>query len=818
MHRLLLSAFSAFIFCCSLLLEQIVIACGGGEDPYDYYYSFFHNNTAGSPAYMPFYFVTGYEYYDDWNGPYTPLSGDDLNLKEWIAFGDNRFGYSDAAAFVYKYSHAQLSNLYYHLEQGRALQLPDSVLQNGMTRWFRQDKDLEALGYLMYAKKCEAHAAPASRWDAPSRNISSMNGAVRAGLQLWKAAKKDFFRWRYAYQVLRMAFYSQDYEGTDSLYKVLIGDKTADNIMYYRCLALRAGVAYRKGDYNRAAYQYALAFNATDDNKFSNYVSYAWCFRAHGDNGNIPGASRDAVLRLARNNSEQAVIAVMDALHEYGAGLPLMQEAYALDPAVKGLDVAMTREINKMEMNILDPALRERRGFHNAYYHYTLYDHYRKSDPKAGAVARRHRENLAELIRFCSQVATERKAADPAFWPLAVAYLYFIQQDWKNTETWIGKAEAMNPQGRCKDMLLVERLLLAINKGGRLDTATESAILPSLQWLRQRARQDARFSVTYRNLMTSVLPNVYMQQKDTIKALLCIAAGTTGPEGKGGLSYWYPEAQRNAVYVDPGSSEELEQVTTTGIIALRDWIGKTKKTPFEQFLVQHPPYRQGTLDLYIGARYLRQMDFARAVEAFRQVPRRELERYGFQDPLADRWIDTQEPSDTVIRVNRLSFAQQMLQLQSGLDKADAATLYRYANGLYSMTYYGLSWKAGLYYRSGTDGMAYYKSEARNHLLPEHRNYYTAEEAARYYQKAFDRSKDPELKAKCLYMLSKCWQKSAPLPQSDYYDPRKDTYFLYTLQSPYFRLLAKDYRETEAFRKGYEDCSYLRYYIREMNKE
>ena len=149
MKRIFFWAFALLTGAAALLLEQIVIACGGGEDPYDYYTTFFHNNLAGSPAYMPFYFVTGYQYYDDWNYGYTPDMETDENLKEWMTYGSNQFTAKDAHAFIYAYPYAQLSNLYYHIEKGNPLQLPDSVQRNSMTRWFLAGKDLEALGYLM---------------------------------------------------------------------------------------------------------------------------------------------------------------------------------------------------------------------------------------------------------------------------------------------------------------------------------------------------------------------------------------------------------------------------------------------------------------------------------------------------------------------------------------------------------------------------------------------------------------------------------------------------------------------------------------------
>lgn len=817
----------ATLFFCGLCFEQIVIACGGGEDPYDYYYSFFHNNVAGSNAYMPFYFVTGYEYYEDWNyGGNKSKEEDDLNLKEWIDFGQKKFTDKDAADFIYRYNYDQLSNLYYHIEKGNALQLPDSVKRNGMTKWFLQDKDLEALGYLMFAKKCEAFAAPASEWDAPSKDLKGMGSAIKGGLQLWKAAKKDFFQWRYAYQVLRMAFYSDDYQRTFDLYKDLIGDKTSTSLIYYRCLSMKAGAHYKTGDYNTAAYLYSLAFNATDDNKAGNYISYDWCFRPHGESENGPRADRNKVLSLAKSNSEKAVIAVMDALHEYNDGLPLMKEAYQLDPKVKGLDVVMTREINKMEMNLLDPSLRRKSGFKNDFYPYNSYYSYAyhtAGNEESGKAQEQNKRELKELIVFGSKLSAENKAPDAAFWPLSVAYLYFIQEDWKNCEEWLGKVGQLHPEGKLKNMLEMEKLLLAINKNRRLDAATEAGILPSLQWLEQQAIRDNRFAITYRNLMISVLPNVYMRQQDTMKALLCIAKGTTGPQGKGIYSAWYayePDGGNKAVYVEPGSSVELEQITTAKVIAIKEWIKNATKTPYESFLVKYQPYQQGSLDQYIGTRYLRQLDFAKAVDILKKVPAEVLNQCRFPDPFAERWIDTQEPKDTTTISNKYLFAKEMLRLQEQADKGtDPEMIYRYANGLYSMTYYGLSWEAALYYRSGTDPLAYYSDSSRNNLLPEYRNYYSAEKAARFYQMAFEKATDKELKAKCLFMLSKCWQKNATIVNKNLYNPAaNDEYYLYTLKSPYFKQLTENYAQTNIFKSLHEDCSYLRLYVRKAHKQ
>ncbi len=374
---------------------------------------------------------------------------------------------------------------------------------------------------------------------------------------------------------------------------------------------------------------------------------------------------------------------------------------------------------------------------------------------------------MQELMQFGERVYNEGKTNESksGYWPLAVAYLHYMNQDWKNCEEWIAKAEKQHPTGKVKDMLLLEKLLLAINRKQKLDAAVEQDILPSILWLEEKAKKQNRYAVTYRNLMTSVLPNAYMKQQDTVKALLCIARGSIGANGHGG--YWQDPVNQEQTYVDPGYSSEMNQVSTAYILAMKDWIKSAKKSPYETWLLKYKPYKEGALELYVGTRYLRQHDFGKAEEVLKNVPVKLLNDYAFADPFAERWKDTQEPVDTSRPSNKYEFAREMNRLRGSIDRADAQTLYRYANGLYSMTHYGLCWNAGMYWRSGSDGMAYYADTSRNSLRDEYRKYYTAEEPLKYYQLAFDKSKDRgaqgQMPVHALQMLAKKRNTGAGLP-------------------------------------------------------
>gem|GEM_PF-443580 len=806
MKPLKLTSVIAIIIACTFF-ESLVQACADGDDPYDYYYSFFRNDMAGSPAYRPFYYTGWIKYYDEyyWEEDEHREKLPDYNIAEWLGYTGKGISESDAAGFIYKFGYNDLKSLYYHIEQAKPLKIPDSVAANSMTKWFLEKKDLEALGYLMYAKQCEPNAVQESSWELPQRDAAHMDKMIKNGLQLHKAAKQDFFRWRYAYQVIRMAFYKEDYVRTHELYKELVGGNKAGNIMYYRCLGFEAGAYYRQGDYNRAAYLYSLVFDGSEELKRSVYISYDWCFASHE---NERQADKKQVEQYCTDDHQRAVLCIMDALHEYEDALPLIKKAYALDPDVPGLDVVMTREINKLESRYFDPVLRRKSGFNNAPYFYDSKrydaDAYR-SEERANEL-QRQQQLLNNLLAFADKAAAEQKSKYKAFWSLSAAYLCFIKGEWKNCESRLAAAEKSNPTDKEKDMLHIERLLLQVCRDGKINDKTEAAILPSLQWLEQRAATRSYFNRAYRNLLLSVLPNTYILQQDTLKAVLCIARGTIGTNG---------------TKLEPAFFSELDQVSTDNIITLKTFIGKQGSgKPFDKWLTGAGPFRDGALDDYIGARYIRQHDFAKALVVLKTIPDSIANNYALLDPFTDRVKDTQEPKEEDLPVyTRHAFSLEMQRLKDRGEKASAEELYKYATGLYSMTYYGLSWNAGIYYRSGNDQLGYFDSDARQALLPEYRDYYSCEEALRYYQLAFDKSNDQEFKARCLYMMAKCWQKNFRPTEDKYrYDPSQNNdYLANTLSSPYFRQLVASYSGTGTYSQLLTDCTYLSYYLKKMPK-
>ena len=134
-----------------------------------------------------------------------------------------------------------------------------------------------------------------------------------------------------------------------------------------------------------------------------------------------------------------------------------------------------------------------------------------------------------------------------------------------------------------------------------------------------------------------------------------------------------------------------------------------------------------------------------------------------------------------------------------------------------MSYYGKAHRAYDYYRASTDDMGYYASASRDALPAYAREYYSVSIALDNYLAAYRNSTDREMKARCLFMAAKCWQKSAKLPetakgQSSYWLYGSTDYYGYSIKCPYFTDLLK-YKDTKFFTSAYNTCSYFKDYVK-----
>lgn len=801
--------FSTCIASAALLLtaESIVRACGGGEDPYDYYPSFFDSRAVAEPAFAPFYY-TGYQlFYDDgyWgdeaamNGFLDRAATADANLLEWQSYTGANIPLADLDSFIYTYPLADLANLYYHLEKAQPLSIPGEMQRNGMTRWLTASKDLEALGYLMHAKKCEPLATPDwNDWEPVKRDTSNAARLIKSGLQLHAAAKKDFFKTRYAYQVLRTAFYTGRHKQTLDLYNQLFGNGEPLGEIGQRIIGLRAGALNKTGHKVEAAYLYSRIFALNDARKKSDYLSYD--FAGGFEN-------KTAVLKLCRTKSEEATIHILHGLHEYEDALPHMQAAHVADPAVRGLDVLMAREISKIEERYYRGKLLAERDVRGGDNYWDRYADYYGDDPAMRAKRAKFSTYATRLAAFAQPLA--QGGARRGFWNISLAYLALLEDNATRSLVYLDAA-SKQPLNKREEELRRVISTLAVVRGSRpLTKDNENELLPNLQWLERRAGEDSRLAKSYRDLMSTVLATAYLKARDTVKAVYALARGNYAyaNDTTGTLSYGPDEDFQDL------SGALLEAMSSEGLQEVKAFVATRGKNAYDHWLTSSVrTYTPDVLQELEGTKLLRQHRFAEAVTVLQKCSDEVLQKRMLSNPFNAEIRDWMEPTtDDSPAYTKLTFARRMAELAG---RGDAESRYQYGVGLYSMTYYGKAHRAYDYYRSSVDGAGYYEDANRKKLSQPAQEYYGAYAAEVAFKDAIAGATTAEAKARATWMAAKCWQKRCPASTGQYsFQREKKEYYQHSLRNPYFVQMVGSLSGTTFYGEALGTCAWLQDYAR-----
>ncbi len=783
---------TAFVSAGLISFPQNIIGCADGGNSYDYYTSFFHNNLPDAAGYKPFYYV-GYNFlYDDSE----PVLVADVLAGEWAAYCGQPVSSSDASKFVNKFAWKDLNNLYFNLEKNQPLKIPDSVKRNSMTDYFMRSKDLEALGYLMYAKKTEPFAV-GDVWEPLNRDSLKMDKLIKGGQQLYTAAKKEVFKLKYAYQVLRMAHYSNRYKDVINLYDTYSSNITAVNsVLQPLCLALKAGALLRTGRQKEAAYLFSKCFAENQAKRISNYLGFSWSV---GRDEN-----RNDYLTLCKNNSEKASLLSLMAMGSPANELNTLKEIYNLRPAAEELQVLAVREINKLEEQYLTPLLKNQPGGRNFYGQWLSSD----SDSTSRAAS----SEASQLHLFLHKVAQEGKTGNSGLFETAAAYTAYMVKDYSTAEKYMSAARALKLTNKVNDQLMLTNLLVTISKQRNIDGAFEEQIRPSVEWLYQQAKNEKPVEINYNqvthwrkfycNLMGEILAKQYHQQGDLQKEVLCVGAA----DKMDGNSYGSSAVD---FLRSKSSSAEVEKM-----FALME---QKNLNRFETFLMGNNVLTKAVVTDFAGTAFLRDYNYTKAAEWFSKATDKKSLTIS-TNPFIDLLYDQEEalPAEATFSTTKLAFAKEMIKLQqlAVSDKANAAKhYYRYALGLYNMTYYGHAWKLVEYYRSGSDG--YYFPKNATAFQKEYYGCYSAHD---YFKKAMDAATDKNVKARCLFMMSKCSQKTVRRPQYgdfegndswDKYEGASKAFFPQFKNNRYFPQLIKEYSSTAFYQEARNSCSYLR---------
>lgn len=785
-----------------------IIGCGGDyADPYDYYVSFFNNNLAEAKGYEPFYYTDLLFLYRTKE----PENAAMVTAEEWTPYANNSFSPQEAYEFVCRFARKDLSNLYFHLEKNQPLQLPDSVQRNGMTKFFLNSRDLEALGYLMYAKQVEPNVIGEwTSWDLHERDTVKMDKLIKNGWQLHAAAKKDFTKLRLAYQVLRLAHYSNRFQECLHWYDELVKPNATKSALQDLCLGLKAGALMRLGKSDEAAYIFSQLFSKNEFKRVSNFRSFDWCV------DRLSMENRNACLAFCKSDLEKANLLGLFALGSNNDELNTLEQIHELAPQSPLNEILLVREMNKLEENYFEPSLQFKRGESEAV---TAYETIRPSDQ----AFLDHGNELEEFITFCQQAAQKKETPNKALYSLTAAHGLLIKGDYTDSRKWLDNTKKLKLTPKLRDQWGMTNLLWTINQKDTINSKFEKQLLPSLRWLEEKAANDKEYAKFYRRIFFDILSPMYQKSKGSnqVKYVLCV-----------GVADWIHRTfvKDGSYYGNPLGKlrKDLSALQVEQLIQLME---SKKLNAFERYIVEHNAFSKDDVNDAAGTSWLRQFNWAMAEKWLNKVPENyyQNETYKYYlgaNPFADLILDTHRPTEQdTVTYTKLGFTRKMIQLEHDLkattDAEKQARLhYQIACGLYQMSYWGNSWLLVKYFWSGEEN----SNPSFTSKDPFDIEYYGVFTSEIHYRKAFSLTKDRNFQARCLFMMAKCDQNQLPIPayedfpnfnQREYEETMARYQKSFQENPPAFSTLAKDYSNTPFYKEAYNTCSYLSDFVRKL---
>ncbi|MEM7367505.1 MAG: hypothetical protein AAF587_02820 [Bacteroidota bacterium] len=746
---------------------DISVACGFDPDDFFQGYSFFDPVLTQQDDFSPL-FLSMDRFYDySWD---TDSAKRTDNLEEWKAYHKGKPELTDLATIVYKVPAGPLEEMKAWLE-GKGEPAPaDSLQQNSVVAFWKKNKWSMPACYLDYAKRCEPYVAGSyDPWEEVERDTADMSLLISEGIEKYTMTKKDaFLQLRYAYQVIRLAHYSNSYQEAIDLFDELVPpvSKKANSQLYYWALAHKAGAMRSLGHEIEAAYLFSQVFAHCPAKRVPAWLS----FRVENDD------AWSQLMAACASDAEKANLFVMRAIRPSAYVLEEMQAIYAIDPALPELRLLLSREINKLENDLFGW------DFDFEFPLKTEYD---------GVSVKKALEYRSELEAFVRQCNRDGKVANQTFWKMAEGYLAFMDSRFDQAESIFATVSREGKDPQQQEYARLFQWVCQVSRLNSLPRATENRLFSQLSTFAP-SPDPHLIQKKARDYLLNRFRKLYESAGEDGKAFLC----------RFGLTDLQINADAELVDDLIEWVEELQGGTTTSL---------------EQFFLSK--LKIGDNDPMLALQELKATLLMRegywedALVLYEKLPEDQVEKVTYfripEDPFEGLITDCfgcfeedfHEAGPGHYAYNRMTFARKMVELMYGIEQDSskvADNSFLLGNAIYNTSDFGVCWMATDYYRGGyEDQTEEYIQTQRDAMV----------RARAYFDAVVAETADLELAAKALFMASKCEQVMFYL---DGYDDWKEKDLKVKLDSyrEYSSTLLENYKNTQFCQEALRECTYL----------
>ena len=743
------------ICCFPTVISQ---ACGPGNWPF-YGYSFIQPQIIDrTTSYAPYLlrFEDFYETYDP------QVLQEKTNLEEWQERFCDLVSIKDLRKVIYNSSVGVLQNLKSSIANKKE-KLPANLASNSFARHLKSNRCTEVIDYLIFAKECEPHVSWNNSWEKHHRDPTVMMALIEDGKSAFKKTESHYVRLRYAYQIIRLAHYVKNYSLTLELYDYLLPKVDAlESILDYWILGHKAGALHSMGKTVEASYLYSIIFKNSTAKRNSAYRS----FTINSDE------EWEQCLLLCQSDDERAVLYAIRANDPNSIAAEEMEKIYQLNPLNENLELLLVKEIKLLEKDLLGLDFNIRKKQNKADFEI----------PRESAG--RKLTDLQKFVRKCNQ---ENRVARPELWKIADAYLEFLSGDLYAANKTFTEIKPSITSDSLKEQVEIFELCLKINQMEKMGDE-EEVFISGLIRDKELLQKHPDLSKFFYDRITKLY-----QESDQV--------------GK--------------AFRTQHDIQELAYNPQIDIIdSLLSICRKETKNRFERALVQDEnsnSIESVLLDMK-GTWLFSQNQAEAALEIFKEIPPKERAKYKL-NPFHENLHDCVEcPIVDTLWYNKAELIEEIFELEykAKSDLRDGPR-YFYILGLayYNMSYFGNSWQAMDFFRSGAN-MSYNNPKNVYDLYGSpfgNLEQKDCSQALLYFDKARLLSKDKELAARASFMAAKCRQKmgyTAP-------EFKHSTSWNHIPELPeeyltHYKILQQEYADTDFYREIIKECKYFEVYV------
>lgn len=725
----------------------------------------------------------------------------DYNILEWKKYFDNQLNENELKYLVYESTINDLSKI------------ATSNSLNGISGLLKQkayitNKGIEAIKYLIFAKKCEPFAIATEESNEEDWYYGSVRKKItkpqfmstaKDGNILYAATTNVDIKLRIAYQLVRLSHYGGFNDDAIRYFNTYVKPLNQKTLLYYYALEQKGGALFNQKKYAEAGCAYAEVFHNTIDRKIPCYAS----FRISDQ------MSFDKAILFCKTPNEKAALYVLRGFNKFSSGLSEMKNIYAIAPNSSYLELMACRAMLQME--------------HTAFQIPNDYDS-KNSFPVINTAGKAY---LQKTILFTETLLKEAKVNRTDFWQAYLAHLYLLNGDYT-------KSQATTQQIKSTDAGII----------AQKDRTEFSAYIGSLKTIDAVSEEKiykhflANKDDIQKQFVYQILGHNYLKQNNLAKAFLC----------HNDLSGLYGSLNINII------NDLIEFVT------------KKDKTAFEQNLLNEKIKIKDVLtQLYDlkGTYYFKNDDVESALVWYKKVPKNlsflksseydydkniTIEKDGtfngysdispnifsskvqtfFDDDVNNAFTDNTYKSFDFIgkTLNKQQLAEAIIQLKKialNNDEQAAQANYLLGNFYYNTSLWGY-YRNFFYYEPENHYLSYiYTYNTFPSKVEKTYNYYNGtglinynkpKKPYDYFLKAENISSNKELKAKAVFQAAKC-ELDIFFSEGNhsYYGFDGNYKLLYSTSTrPMFKRLKNNYAETAYYKEIQSNCNYFKYYL------